>query len=235
MENRRSFVSGLVASVALAGCATVDVARNAAHPEESETKSDDVEISPGEDLMQEHGVLQRLFLVYDDALRRIGSGETIDGDAIASAAKLMRRFAEDYHEKSEEELVFPQLADHASVRELVATLKQQHERGRQLTDDILRLAGTAPSAALADPLRAYVRMMRPHIARENTVIFPAFRGVIGKKNYLKLGDKFEDREHKLLGPHGFEDAVKEVAKIEVVWGIDDLARYTASPSSPTAG
>ena len=74
-------------------------------------------------------------------------------------------------------------------------------------------------------------MMRPHIARENTVIFPAFRGVIGKKGYLELGDAFEDREHKLLGPHGFEDAVKEVAKIEVAWGIDDLARFTAPPRS----
>ena len=57
---------------------------------------------PGEDLMQEHGVLERVLLVYGDAALRLEKNETLDLGLIASAARFVRRFVEDYHEKLEE-------------------------------------------------------------------------------------------------------------------------------------
>jgi hemerythrin-like domain-containing protein len=227
-RGRRGFLGqvAVTATATLAGCTALDPPRGA-HSESTAPKGDEVEISPGEDLMQEHGVLERLLLVYDEALRRISGGETIDGEALAQTARLVRRFAEDYHERSEEDLVFPRLEAHGRELTLVATLRKQHARGRELTDDIVRLAGTSPSEALARPLRGYVRMMRPHLSREDTVIFPTFREIIGPHGYTELGDAFEEREHQRLGPHGFEDAVAEVAKLEAIWELGELAHFTA--------
>ena len=70
-------------------------------------------------------------------------------------------------------------------------------------------------------------MYRPHAAREDTVLFPAFRAVIGRSGYAELGEQFEDKEHELLGEHGFEGTVAEVAQLEAALGIADLAKFTA--------
>jgi hypothetical protein len=96
-----------------------------------------------------------------------------------------------------------------------------------LTDEILRRAGAGPAdPELAKILRSFGYMYTAHAAREDTVIFPAFRAIVGGRSYEELGEQFEEREHQLLGEHGFEGAVAEVARIEAQLGIDDLARFT---------
>ena len=42
-------------------------------------------------------------------------------------------------------------------------------------------------------LRAFGRMYRPHAAREDTVLFPAFRDVVGRAAYRELGEQFEEQ------------------------------------------
>jgi hemerythrin-like domain-containing protein len=177
--------------------------------------------------MQEHGVLERILLIYDEAARRIENSEQLDLRVITSAAGIVRRFVEDYHEKLEEQFVFPRLqAAHREV-DLVAILLRQHQRGREVTDDIVRRAGSPATPELAQVLRSFARMYRPHAAREDTVLFPAFRDVVGRAAYRELGEQFEDEEHELFGEHGFENTVAEVARLETALGIADLAGFTA--------
>jgi len=219
--------------LALAGCASAGAAGGAhaesAHEKgkEGDKEAGEAEVTPGEDLMQEHGVLERILLIYDEALRRIDHSESLDVAVIGSAAKIIRRFVEDYHEKQEEQFVFPRLQAAGRETALVAVLLRQHQRGRELTDDALRLAaaGTA-SKELAQVLAGFQRMYRPHAAREDTVLFPAFRAVVGRAGYLELGEQFEDREHEIFGEHGFENTVAEVARLETALGIADLAKFT---------
>ncbi|XXF78357.1 hemerythrin domain-containing protein [Myxococcaceae bacterium GXIMD 01537] len=176
--------------------------------------------------MQEHGVLERILLVYDESARRIEHGESLDTTVVTAAAGLVRSFVEDYHERLEEQFVFPRLE--AAEREvpLVTTLRQQHQRGREVTGDILRLAASGPSPHLAGALRGFARMYRPHAAREDTVLFPAFRAVVGRDSYRELGEQFEDDEHARFGEHGFENAVAEVARLEEALGIHALGQFT---------
>jgi hypothetical protein len=68
-------------------------------------------------------------------------------------------------------------------------------------------------------------MYEPHAAREDTVLFPAFRALLGERELDKLQDLFEDKEKAL--PHGgFEKMVAEVARLEQSIGIYDLASLT---------
>ena len=122
--------------------------------------------------------------------------------------------------------MFPRMRSAQREVELVATLLRQHERGRQVTVDIIRLAGGAAGPDLPGRLRSFVRMYGPHAAREDTVLFPAFRDVVGRAAYRELGDQFEDKEHELFGEHGFETVVGEVADLERALGIYDLASFT---------
>jgi hypothetical protein len=69
-------------------------------------------------------------------------------------------------------------------------------------------------------------MYRPHAAREDTVLFPAFRELLGGDAYRELGEQLEDGEHARFGEHGFENTVAEVARLEATLGIADLAQFT---------
>lgn len=90
--------------------------------------------------MQENGVLERILLLYDETARRIEADEPLELSVVSAAAGTIRRFVEDYHEKLEEELVFPRLGAAGREVELVAVLRHQHQRGRDLTGEITRLS-----------------------------------------------------------------------------------------------
>src|SRR5688572_20610851 len=108
IEERRKVLRTLASAVGLglAGCATTGTAREG-HADIDQGKKDEAEVTPGEDLMQEHGVLERVLLIYDECARRIERSEPLDPQVLTGAAGIIRRFVEEYHEKQEEEFVFP--------------------------------------------------------------------------------------------------------------------------------
>lgn len=225
-DAQRRALLGAISSIAVAGCAGSTTLSGTSAPRRPGGDRE-AEVTPGEDLMQEHGVLERLLLIYDEAATRLEGGRAFDVSPVTRAAGIVRRFVEDYHEKLEEELVFPRLEQADRELALITTLKAQHVRGRQLTDAIRKSARATGGADLARTLRAFSRMYRPHASREETVLLPAFRTTFDAEGYRELGERFEEREHQLFGESGFEDVVAQIAEIEVALGIHDLARFTA--------
>ncbi len=223
IRDRRWFLqgAGTAAGAVLAGCATGAKAKPGSGGHEHE-----VQISPGEDLMQEHGVVMRVLVVYDEAARRLEIDRSFDPATLAAAAGLIRHFVEDYHEKNEEQLVFPRLQAAGRHAELIATLLDQHQRGRAITNTILQRTKAGSTGDRVKYLRGFARMYRPHMGYEDTVVFPAFRELVGNGGYRELGERFETREHERVGEHGFEDAVAQVGKLEQAMGIGELARFT---------
>jgi len=224
IATRREFMGALGATVAAASCAT-----SIAGGQHAAAKPADV--GPGEDLMREHGVLRRVMMIYDEAIRRLTAGEEVPQESISGGAGIIRRVIEDYHEKLEEQFLFPRLVKAGLLIDLVATLRAQHDAGRRLTDMHLALSrshwrGEGDRSALIGALQSFNRMYRPHAAREDTILFPAFHNLLGEKEYDALGDAFEDQEKRVLGASGFEGAVAEVAKIEETLGIYELSKFT---------
>jgi hemerythrin-like domain-containing protein len=190
------------------------------------------EISPAEDLMREHGVLSRVLLIYDDIIGRLNSGKEFPPEVLANSAGLIRRFVEDYHEKLEEDYLFPRFEKAGKLVDLVKILLQQHQAGRRLTDHIRSLAGLSTmknpeeKRRLMRYLRLFIRMYRPHKSREDTVLFPAFHSIVSSKEYDSLGEAFEDKEEELFGKNGFERVVEEVASLEKKLGVYELSEFT---------
>jgi hemerythrin-like domain-containing protein len=206
-------------------------------PSPGETKSDKPEgeedVAAAEDLMREHGVLRRLMIVCDEIQRRIHDAQELQASLVHDAARLVRRFVEDYHERLEEDLVFPRLKKEARLAPVIAVLLNQHSVGRTLTAQIDTLATDAElksaenRSRLAKLLSQFNRMFGPHTAWEDTVIFPALHALPAAE-YAKLGDLFEDRETQILGKQGYERALDDVIKLEKSLDIHDLARFTAT-------
>lgn len=222
-RNRRHFL-GLALGVAASGCASNGSSSGAGAVEE--------DVGPAEDLMREHGVLNRVLLVYEECRARLGGGSEMPPGVLLDAASLVQRFVHDYHEILEEQEVFPILEQARRHADLTAVLREQHAAGRTVTTKILELAVGGFSrpdergANLSTLLTDFVRMYRPHEAREDTVVFPAFHALYTPREWKALGERFEGREKEVLGDEGFERAVERVAGIERALAIGDLAKFT---------
>ncbi len=227
-NDRRSFVLGTGASVLLLGCTNTRDTHASSPPS---TAASEAEVSPPEDLMREHGVLNRILLVYEEGVRRIAAQQDAPADVLATSAKIIQSFIEQYHERLEEDFLFPQFERKNTLVALVGTLRRQHQAGRALTEEIVRLASTGAVEAdskrkLSVAMQAFIRMYRPHEAREDTILFPELRKITSAEELGELGDQFEQKEHALFGKEGFEGIVAQVARLEQRLGIYDLNLFT---------
>jgi hemerythrin-like domain-containing protein len=232
--DRRQFLYRAGAASAAVGFGAIGFAQQSGESEHKKggKEEEQVEVTPTEDLMREHGLLNRVLLIYDHCSQRLQSNQQFDVATLASAAGIIRQFIEQYHEKLEEDHIFPRFEKANKLTDLVKTLRTQHAAGRKVTADVEQLAKPsvwkeAPQRTnLRQALQAFVRMYRPHEAREDTILFPALHTIVSKTEFDAMGDQFESQEHKLFGEEGFEGQVEKVGELEKKLGIFDLAQFT---------
>ena len=195
------------------------------------------EVTATEDLMREHGVLRRALLVYASAAGKLRNNpSTVAPDALQQTAVLFRTFGEEYHEKKlEEQFIFPAVKQAGGPAAGYADiLVAQHDRGREITEYVLAVTqgaklGASNAEALAKALESFVLMYEHHAAREDTIIFPAWKQTLTEKQLDEAGEQFEDIETELFGTDGYETAVKQIGDIEANLGLTDISQFTAPP------
>jgi hemerythrin-like domain-containing protein len=230
---RRALLSTGAAALVV-GAAGIEVG-NLATRSKSAAGPDD---PPDVDLMAEHGVLKRVLLIYQAAVRRVDAGMAPPASAIHDGAEVIHDFIESFHEALEEGYVFPRLRNAGKLVGTVDTLLVQHARGRELTQVIL--AGSTPLAmrsttttkSVTGAMAAFVRMYEPHEAREDTVVFPAFRALLSADELDDLASTFAQLQRSQFGPSALIEVVNQVADIERSLGIYDLNEFTPSPVVP---
>jgi len=85
--------------------------------------------------MREHGVLNRVLLIYEHYERRLGRGEGGCGSGDThSAAGIIRHFIEEYT-KSWRRSFISAIREGGQTRGLVKTLREQHQRAERPGED----------------------------------------------------------------------------------------------------
>jgi hemerythrin-like domain-containing protein len=244
-SDRRQFLrlSALAGSAVLLGaCVTggtvnQNTANTTAENKTEPAAKDEIEVTPIEDLMREHGVLRRCLLVFSEAATVMGGNAPQSyADAVQKAAKLFRAFGEEYHEKKlEEQYIFPLIRQKSPTGPAGIypdILTAQHDRGREITTYIISATSAGKVSNVSEVSRAlsgFVRMYQSHAAREDTIVFPAWKHLITPDEYDELGEKFEEIEHEQFGEDGYEVALKQIAEIEATIGLDDISKQTPPP------
>jgi len=230
IEKRNFLKAASVAAVAAA--LIVPAGFVSARAKDKEGRSEkQPEVTPPEDLMREHGVLDRVLLVYEAGLKKFDAKEDFDPAVLVNAAQIVRDFIENYHEQSEEQAVFPRFKKAGKLVPLVDTLLAQHKAGRKVTETILQAAPGSRQDGddrrrLVPAIQSFIAMYRPHAAREDTELFPLLKGLVSPHEYDAMAEDFERKEHQLFGADGFEMMVQRVAGLEQSIGINDLAQFT---------
>jgi hemerythrin-like domain-containing protein len=231
-SDRRAFLTMAGAGLLVAACRKDEPAATRT------TSAQVIDVGAVEDLMREHGVIRRTLVVYRESAARLRTKRaSVAPDQLQRAARLIRSFAEDYHEKLEEQHLFPAVKKAGGLAAAeIDTLLAQHRRGREITDFVLAVTAKTLAAqnaeSLAKAMEGFARMYEEHAAREDTIVFPAWKKAMSPTELDEMGDRFEAIEHETFGEDGFDDAVDRIAAIEKALGIDPGA-MTAPPPPKT--
>lgn len=116
-------------------------------------------------------------------------------------------FVDRCHHGKEEDVLFPELVLRGVKREggPVGVMLAEHEVGRGLvramTESLRRLRGGEGGAAagIAGHAHAYRDMLRDHIQKENTVLFPLADRAVPEDVAARLAEQFDEIERVRVG------------------------------------
>jgi hemerythrin-like domain-containing protein len=186
------------------------------------------DLTANEDLAREHGLLNRILLIYDEIVHRLQNNIDFDYNILLASAYLIRVFVEDYHEKMEEKYIFPNVAKNPKYKELIDELIKQHNLSRIITNAIMIMAPnkTDKKYLLTESISVFTKMYRYHEAREDTEIFPAFKELTSKEEYEKIGKLMDETEDEIFGGEIYGKFLNGVAQMEEMLGIHDISNQT---------
>ena len=161
--------------------------------------------SPTQQLRDEH----ELVLVVVEAMERevafIEREGRVHTERVAQMVDFTRNFTDGCHHAKEERLLFPLLEERErAAGGPVSVMLSEHEAGRQAIraiDEALPRANedTAARAAVAENLGLYAHLLRLHINKENTVLFPLADRILGDDDQARLAVEFERVEKEETG------------------------------------
>ena len=150
-------------------------------------------------LMEEHRVIERVIDAIEVAARRLDSDPSIRAGFFLDAADFIREFADGCHHRKEEGVLFPAM-EAAGVPKKggpIGVMLTEHEEGRRLTRGMRTAAeklATGDEAARGEVQRnalGYVNLLRQHIMKEDSVLFPMADRVIRDQERAEVADAFE--------------------------------------------
>lgn len=156
-----------------------------------------------EDLMNEHeGVLLGLSILEKITLK-LNAGEKVERSDLTSLVDFLKLFADKCHHGKEEGIFFPAMEKYGvpNAGGPIGQMLKEHTQGRAYIAAMADAVAVAPidSKAFTSSASAYMALMRDHIAKENTVLFPLGDRAIPSDVQTELLEAFEEHEESVMG------------------------------------
>ncbi len=160
-------------------------------------------------LMQEHEVIERVIAALELAANRLEAGQAVRPGFFIDAADFIKGFADGCHHRKEEGVLFPAMVAAGMPGDSgpIHVMLSEHELGRAYTRAMREAAQTLAAGdaraqeAVVFDARNYAELLRQHIAKENSVLFPLASRVIPAEAQGRVAADFERVEHEETGVH----------------------------------
>jgi hemerythrin-like domain-containing protein len=194
---------------------------------------------PTEILSAEHRVIEQVL----DCLARIAAQAQeqgrLDGGDAQAALEFLRTFADRCHHGKEENQLFPKMTERGIPRHVgpLAVMLSEHEAGRTHIATMAKhqdgaARGETPAVrTFADEARAYVELMRDHIAKEDHVLFPMAEAALRDEDRAAVLQAFARVEEHDLGAGTHEAMLAVAERLAARYGVTPASARTAVPFS----
>lgn len=155
-----------------------------------------------EDLMKEHeGILFGLSIL-EKMVNMLEAQDCVDQDDLARIVDFFTLFADKCHHGKEEGIYFPEM-EASGIRKENGPIGQmllEHVEGRGFIA-LMResLSGKIRTDLFIESGGKYIKLLRNHIEKENTILFPLADRTIPWERQASLLERFEEHETRVMG------------------------------------
>lgn len=162
--------------------------------------------SPTQILKDEHTLILQALDGLERKLAALEAGAAPDRTYCEKAVKFIRTFADKCHHGKEEDLLFKTMVDRGFPLQggPIAVMLSEHETGRAYVREMAEAsAGVGQDPAATEKIirngRAYIQLLRPHIDKENMILYPMADNILSPEDQAQLGKSFERFETEKVG------------------------------------
>lgn len=178
-------------------------------------------------LRKEHEAITGMLDAADRAAEKLERSEPVRPEFLDGMAEFFSVFLDQCHHGKEEEIFFPALAKKGMPVDAgpIGVMLGEHEAGRGLARRLRELSGAygrgdrTAGIAWARAAREYTRLLRDHILKENSVLFPMAEGLLSPSEEEALSAAFERLEIEKMGKGTHERL--HVRMAEIVKGVGE--------------
>lgn len=157
-----------------------------------------------DELREEHKVVLLVLRGADALAAALRGKDGGDPRRVGDLLDFARGFVDRCHHGKEERHLFPMLAAKAGASGPVSVMLAEHEEGRRLVRRVEAALAEGNSAGAAQGLDAYAALLRAHIAKEDTVLFPLADRTLGEEDQQALKVAFDRLEADEMGEGAHE-------------------------------
>jgi hemerythrin-like domain-containing protein len=164
-------------------------------------------MNPIEKLKAEHQVILKGIELLEKGADLLEKGENISPEYFRKSIDFIRNYADKYHHAKEEDILFVRLGDVGFSPEMgpVAVMLSEHNQGRGLVSRLEQAnekyaAGDKKAVDdIIDNARAYARLLRNHIQKEDIVLYPLAENALGEDGVEGMQSDFDRAERDQSG------------------------------------
>ena len=161
--------------------------------------------SPTEVLREEHELVLMVVAAMEREIASIERDDRVNADRVGNMVDFTRNFTDGCHHAKEERVLFPLLVQRdAGAGGPVSVMLSEHDAGRQAVAAINGAlpevgADAAARKVVAENLGLYAQLLRLHINKENSVLFPLADRLLDDLDKRRVADDFERVEEEETG------------------------------------
>ena len=162
-----------------------------------------------EDLIHEHTAILFSLKILDEIRNRVDTGNAVPNKDIADMIDFLKLFADKCHHGKEEGMLFPALEDAGIPKQNgpIGVMLAEHDMGRGFIKQMLESIkdNTINKEEFVKSAQGYISLMKAHIEKENTVLFPMGDAKLSAARQKELIDAFEEFEENVIGKGKHEE------------------------------
>ena len=174
-------------------------------------------------LSDEHRVIERVLAVVEKLATAPVEGSL---DSWKKALDFFSHFADQCHHFKEEQVLFPAIEGRGIPRDggPIGMMLMEHEEGRAYVRAMLsaiplvEAKNQVAKEILVDKAKAYLRLLKDHIQKEDEILFRIADDVISPDEQKQLLRSFEEHEAKEIGEGVHEKYLKIAEELEAKTG-----------------
>ena len=197
-------------------------------------------MQPTDILMNEHRLIEQVLDCLEKIVQQVTTGQKLDKESSLEAIDFCRSFVDGCHHAKEEAHLFPVMEANgfSGGCSPVAVMQREHELGRLY---IQGMVAAIEAASAGDPEalkwfaqhgQSYVKLLREHIQKEDTCLFPAANHRLAENDQQQLLMAFEKVEAEEMGKGTHEKYLALANQLADRFGVP---RVKADSRSTTMG